>query len=120
MPRAVKAAVRLAPIAKPARCPSLRHSFVTRWLENGDGIRTVQELLCHKDVSTSGAFRPGNRSLPPGHPHRRTPAGRYRPPRECFARTRRRCSTSDCRNKMTPLRHAVPYMFNQQGGVNKR
>ena len=37
-------------IAKPARCHTLRHSCVTYFLEVGYDIRTVQELLGHKDV----------------------------------------------------------------------
>jgi integron integrase len=51
--KAIRAAARLAGITQHVTCHTFRHSFATQLLEAGYDIRTVQELLGHRDVKTT-------------------------------------------------------------------
>ena len=64
--KAVKRAVLEAGVTKAASCHTFRYSFATHLLEQGQDIRTIQELVSHKDVSTIMIYTHGHNRGPLG------------------------------------------------------
>lgn len=54
--KAVRRAAKQSEIAKHVTCHTLRHSFATHLLENGNNIRVVQKLMGHADVKTTEIY----------------------------------------------------------------
>jgi site-specific recombinase XerD len=67
----VKQAVGRAGLSKPAGCHTFRHSFAIHWLDRGQDIRIIQELMGHSDLNTTMIYT---------HVLKRGPMGAISPP----------------------------------------